>query len=114
WDTFDPDTQVGWRSGGYLQNGIVLSSAPNSTFETAGGKVHSDIVGTQVLDAWGRPIILQQHPTKGFRLISAGQGFGLENGTVETDITEKRDGDDRVLYLENPTPSEDINPSCSS
>ena len=37
---------------------------------------------------------------------------GLADGTIETTISGNRSGDDRVLYLNVPTPTNNENPSC--
>ena len=91
-----------------------------------------------VNDGWGRPIVLQvptvsdcqnniipSSPSKeGYcaRLVSAGSGSGLGIGeaNIETTLASKRPvasahtlgSDDRILYLNAPTPASDINPSC--
>jgi len=106
WQLFDLDSQVGWN-GPYLQ-------------------------GSQALDSWGRPFVLQVvnnadciaaakwniSTSEPFcaRVVSAGAGSGLGagNGSVDTVITEPKSGDDRVLYLNVPTPAGDINTPCGS
>ncbi len=115
WQDFDIDSQTGWR-GPYLQNGMTLSSAPDASFQD-NTKVHDNIIAAQiqVLDAWGRPIVLQDTGS-GFRIVSAGpgSGLGLENGALDTTIAGSRGADDRVLYLDVATPSADINSACDS
>jgi type II secretory pathway pseudopilin PulG len=91
-------------------------------------------------DAWGRPIIIQvptvkdckinilgllstdPDPKEGYcaRLVSAGSGNGLGIGEADigTTLTSTRPAtidaaDDRILYLNSPTPAADINPSCT-
>jgi len=129
---FDPDSAIGWRDGGYLQNGLVLKSD-----KTTGNFDDSDYTDPLkedhivVIDSWGRPIVIQVEiqaggtcPNWGIstteshctRLVSAGQGSGLssDEASIDTKIAEHRGGDDRVLYLNVPTPADDINPSCGS
>jgi len=105
---FDPVTNVGFRKGGYLQNGIVLNLDPDSSFQDT-TKVNDNVVSgqTQVLDAWGRPIILQQKNDGNFRLVSA--GF---DGVINTSLSNAAQPDDRVLYLNIPTPSGEQNTPC--
>ena len=140
WPTFDPDTQVGWR-GPYVQNGIILNAADegaldgsfkdvSSPFDAATDHIHLNLADTQtvILDAWGRPIIIQVRdeadcsdwglPTdqgQCARLVSAGPGSGisLANGALNTVISETRKGDDRIIYLQN-TPAGEQNESCSN
>lgn len=129
--SFNAKTAVGWR-GPYLQSGgaaipaglgtsfaDVFNSTTNPT-----GKVHLAINGgSQVMDAWHRPIILQvpyygsaYHPEYA-RLISAGPGTGIEPGdaaidtNIQTQDASDR-GDDRVLFLKNPDPLAGGNPPC--
>jgi hypothetical protein len=114
WGAFDPATQTGWRQGGYLQNGITLNADPDPSFQddidTDGTPiyVHDKVIANQiqVLDGWGRPIILQ-NTVNGFRLVSAGT-----NASIDTGISENRKEDDRVLYLDKSTPANNDNPSC--
>ncbi len=65
------------------------------------------------MDGWGRPIVIQHSPN-GFRLVSAGPGSGpgIGNADIETTIAGNKAGDDRVLYLNAPTPTSDINTAC--
>ena len=131
--TFDPGTQVGWR-GPYLTTAAMLESqaalATNLT-SAAGTYVHRAFVDNDgvVLDAWGRPIVIQV-PTVAqcdgitglvgtatdycARLVSAGSGsgFGAGNADIETTIAGNRGNDDRVLYLTAATPAADVNPDC--
>ncbi|OQK17204.1 hypothetical protein AU255_04745 [Methyloprofundus sedimenti] len=133
WAAFDPDTQIGWR-GPYLMNGITLASeaalATNLT-SAAGTFVHRAFADgdSVVLDAWGRPIVIQvpsvaqcdsitglTGTAAGYcaRLVSAGagSGAGIGNADIDTTIAGNRAGDDRVLYLKAPTPAADINTAC--
>lgn len=117
WSSFDPDTQVGWR-GPYLMSSVQLESAaalPTNLGSAAGTYVHRGFTDNDniILDGWGRPIIIQNSPN-GFRLVSAGPGFGIgmNNADIETTIAGNRNNDDRVLYLNAPTPAGDINLSC--
>ena len=110
---FDPSSAIGWRSGGYLQNGFVLESNLTGTF--ANSTYTDPFLANHivVMDGWGRPIALQV--TLGVaRLVSAGFGSGVGVGKAdfETTISGNRAGDDRVLYLNAPTPSADINLDC--
>lgn len=109
WQSFDIDSQTGWR-GPYLQSGV----------------------DNQVLDGWGRAIDIQVlnnadciDPSKWgittdeafcARMVSAGQGSGLgaSDATIDTAADGHLSGDDRVLYLNVPTPTADINSACDS
>ncbi len=138
WSVFDPDSQVGWR-GPYVQGGMVLDSTnegvllANFKSLTYTNKVLAD-GQTIILDSWGRPMILQVTTCSNWditavsgdcaRLVSAGFGGGisLANGDIDTQILDDsgtatvqeqhRQNDDRILYLNAPTPAVDINPSC--
>ena len=80
---------------------------------------------TTVLDAWGRPFILQVTACSNWsissvtgdcaRLVSAGfgSGVGLGNGNIDTAITANQVGDDRILYLNAPRPAGDENLNCN-
>lgn len=128
WDNFDPATQIGWR-GPYLQSGVALGGAGDykasnldgsfkdaSPFDPDTDHVHLNLANGQtvVLDGWGRPIMLQVHDNYGGRLVSAGpgSGIGIDNAGLETVISGNRNNDDRVLYLNAPTPASDVNPGC--
>jgi type II secretory pathway pseudopilin PulG len=140
WDRYDPETAVGWR-GPYVQNGVTLSTNPDASFQNANA-VHDNIIAnqSQLLDAWGRPLILQvpsqttcdnltgRSPTKAYecaRLVSAGSGssLGIGEATLDTVIDDDpitpvieaaRNFDDRILYLHIPTPANDnANSPCS-
>jgi hypothetical protein len=82
---------------------------------------------TVVLDAWGRPIIIQVRDEAHCsdwglpgnqggcaRLVSAGSGsdIGPSNANIDTVISGQRASDDRVLYLNTATPSVDVNLAC--
>lgn len=133
WNSFDPDTQTGWR-GPYLQGGVQLNDAGKldasfkDTSASPNNHVHVDLVtgDSVILDAWGRPFILQI-PSKSdcdswtgmttqqgdcARLVSAGAGSGLSlsQGTIETQINQTRQYDDRVLYLLQTPPGEQNEP----
>lgn len=112
-----------------------ISAAPNH-------HVNKDFVASDftVFDGWGRPIILQvtddcddwdvdvpsMSGQQCARLVSAGPfgGLGLGNAGIDTQIIDNaatltveeqhRQNDDRILYLNAPTPAQDINPSCNS
>ena len=116
--------QRGWR-GPYLQGGIALNATDASNLRssfkdsssTPNHHVHVDLANDDnvILDSWGRPIVIQNSPS-GFRLVSAGPGFGLGIGDadIETPINGNRPSgsDDRILYLNAPTPASDVNPGC--
>ena len=85
-----------------------------------------------ILDACGRPIVLQVPSVQDCqtlfgkndcaRLVSAGSGngIGLNNGAIDSLIQDTvnapphlgRTGDDRILYLNIPTPSGEQNTPC--
>jgi len=138
---FDPDSQVGWR-GPYLQGGITLDatdiSSLDASFNNNTTYMNKEFVADDndiaVLDAWGRPFVLQVVDTTTAsevttcndwgmvttdnhcaRLVSAGagSGLGLSEGSIDTTIAGPKGHDDRVLYLNVPTPASDINESCS-
>lgn len=114
---YDPDTQVGWR-GPYLATAASLASeaalATNLT-SAAGTYVHLAFADNDAVvnDAWGRPIVLQVNGAVA-RLVSAGPGNGLSiaDADIDTRIVDSRQNDDRILYLNVPTPAADVNPSC--
>jgi len=140
WNTFDPDSQIGWR-GPYLQGGIKLSTTPTGYMYQASNLANhfknlnyvnkvfanNDYI---VLDSWGRPFVLQVVNKTSCasawgittsekycaRLVSAGSGSGpgILNADIETPLNGHRptDSDDRILYLNVPTPPQDINISC--
>jgi prepilin-type N-terminal cleavage/methylation domain-containing protein len=137
---FDPVTNVGFRKGSYLQNGMQLSATDvgqlNNSFtnNTDGVFVNNYLTANDmvILDAWGRPIVLQVPSVADCqavfgkddcaRLVSAGSGngVGLNNGAIDTLIQDTvntpphlgRTGDDRILYLNIPTPSGEQNTPC--
>jgi type II secretory pathway pseudopilin PulG len=139
WDSFNAETQLGWRQGGYLQSGIALDAKyvdGNLNNEELGANLkdstgvytHTAFAANDfvVNDAWGRPIVLQD-TGNGFRLISAGAGSGLAIGDADINTPHnslhcwlnttvnpaiKECNDDRILYLNAATPTTDINPSC--
>lgn len=127
WQDFDSVTNVGFRKGGYLQSGVVLNANPDSSFQD-NTKVNSSILAnqTQILDAWGKPIVLQVLLTSQncqsitgmndcARLVSAGFDGVIEtliSDTVNTPPELKRKGDDRIVYLNIPTPSGEQNTPC--
>ncbi len=120
WPAFDPSTQVGWR-GPYLQTAATLATqaglAANLTSLPAAGYLHRAFTDGEpvVLDAWGRPLVLQVSAGGVARLLSAGpgSGVGLGRADIETLIGGNRANDDRVLYLNATTPVADMNVSCS-
>ena len=111
---FDPDTATGWRSGGYLQGGITLESNLSGNFSDTSYTDPLKQNHIAAIDGWGRPIVIQEHPSNGFRLVSAGpgSGLGIENADIETTIAGNRSNDDRILYLTAATPAADTNPDC--
>jgi len=135
WSNFDLDSQVGWN-GPYLQNGMILDAINlgqlDSSFTNAGdGHVNRAFAENDniVLDAWGRPFVLQvDSVTSGActnwggnttdvhcaRLVSAGfgSGVGMGNGSIETLLTGTQANDDRILYLNVPRPVGDSNRIC--
>jgi prepilin-type N-terminal cleavage/methylation domain-containing protein len=159
WQDFDPVTNVGFRKGGYLQSGVQLGSEwfkyLDTSFNDNGVHVNNNLTTNDlvILDAWGRPIILQiplptdcptitgiAGTTDCARLVSAGFGHGVgiseaycSDSTYTTKTTceannkhwigmaaietpldgNKQNGsDDRILYLNIPTPAADINTPC--
>jgi len=143
WPKYNPKTAVGWR-GPYLMTGLNVRNgldssfsdiyaAPTETTPNATGTVHTLIDGSQSLDAWGRPIVLQvpyyndtdTPANSGYklefsRLVSAGPGSGLKISDADIDSSIQYDSnagifqaiqdsndrnDDRVLYLKTPDPS---------
>lgn len=136
WNLFDPATQIGWR-GNYLQGGITLTNGENysatnlhNSFRDWGlapnNHVNDNLTNgdTVILDGWGRPLILQVYPDLSgnliARLVSAGSGNGvglIDNNNnplaeINTLIGQPRNSDDRILYLNAPTPAADVNPPC--
>jgi len=149
WNDFDPDSQMGWR-GPYLQGSVTLDSNDLSQLDSSFKDESSsnnhvnrnlddnddDHADFAVLDAWGRPIVLQVTDCNDWdistvsgkcaRLISAGPygGLGIGNAAIDTQILDDptattpeifeqhRQNDDRILYLNAPTPADDINISC--
>ena len=140
WNLFNPETQTGWR-GNYLQGGITLTKDQyysivnlNGSFKDATATtphvntnpidadtgINGDIV---VLDGWGRPIIIQVDIANNIaKLVSAGSGTGsgIGEAIIETPVTtatpangyRAANSDDRILYLNAPTPAADVNPPC--
>ncbi len=129
---YDPTTNIGFRKGGYLQNGVKLNDEQinnlDSSFKDSADTdlhIHEDATTADlfILDAWRNPIVIQQVTPDDFRLVSAGV-----NGKIETSITNKdttdstnliditlanpRKNDDRILYLNIPTPSHELNTPC--
>lgn len=131
----------GYLQGGLLLNSanpVYKASSLNSSFTDALlGFVNDALADGHVivLDGWGRPIILQvptvsdcqnniipsSPPQEGYcaRLVSAGSGVGLgiNEAGIGTPLTSSRPAtayaaNDRILYLNAPTPAADINPSC--
>ena len=159
WDKFDPATNVGWR-GAYLQNsGLTLNADDIEQLDDSFKDKNNETIVSNyyqhvndnltvdniaILDAWGRPIVLQvpsqedcqnimnlaNLPEEGYcaRLVSAGSGDGkkasidtslanldttnLMQPAVQIDDANPRTNDDRILYLQAPTPASDLNIPC--
>ena len=137
---YNPKTAVGWRGPYLLSGGAQVPSGLSTSFTNNvsdnDGYVHFIInssAGSQVMDAWFRPIVLQipldsnnsYAPNFDYaRLVSAGPGFGLKSGDADintkiqydgsvSDSFDARDrGDDRVLYLKMPDPYANGNMPC--
>lgn len=115
WNDFDPVTNVGFRKGGYVQNGLQLSATDvdqlSNTFKNDTNGIYvNDYIKTNdtvILDAWGNPIVIQKI-NNNFRLLSA--GFNNTIDTLLSDAIHK--DDDRVLYLNIPTPAGEQNTPC--
>jgi len=134
WPAYNPKTAVGWR-GPYLMSGGGVPTGLDSSFAniynpadvlTHAFSMHVNIstdTGSHVMDAWGRPIILQVpystiapvgYSFDNARLVSAGPGNGIGSGnavintTIHNNLNASDRGDDRVLYLKNPDPSNNI------
>ena len=116
---------------GYSAGSLSSFAAFSSPFNAATDHIHKDFTDGEsiVLDSWGRPFIIQvDSVTDGSctnwgslttdslcaRLVSAGSdsGLGLEGASIDTVITGHRVGNDRILYLNAPTPALDVNPPC--
>ena len=139
-NAYNPKTAVGWR-GPYLFSGggkaaTGLSASFTNDVSDNDGYVHLAINagdGNQVLDSWGRPIVLQipldsnnvYAPDFDYaRLVSAGPGSGLQPGDASITTKIQYDGsvvnppdasdreDDRVLYLKMPDPLSGGNAPC--
>lgn len=127
--SFDPDSATGWRSGGYLQGSIMLDSDMTGNFGNATYTEPLKQNHLVAIDSWGRPFTIQIDSqasgtctnwgittTENFcaRLVSAGRGsgLGLTNADIDTTIAGHKQNDDRLLYLNVPTPATDINITC--
>jgi len=94
-DDFDPVRKRGWR-GPYIQDlGTRYGdfTEPGDGFTATYGLPDDPAF----LDAWRKPIILQEPLTDNARLVSAGPNRILE--TDPTDATNPARGDDLVLFL---------------
>lgn len=141
WDEYNPKIGVGWR-GPYLGNGAKIAAPVSSHFVTP-IYAHAQSNGQfGVNDAWGRPLVFQV-PSQAScdmltgkagskagecaRLVSAGpgSGSGADEADIDTlidddpstagpaEIEAMRSNDDRILYLQIPTPSnDDVNAPC--
>ena len=151
---FNAKTGVGWH-GPYLQSGGATLPSPSGLHDSFGsgtgsvfnpstapnGTVHvliDNAAGSQVMDAWHRPIVLQipyydddgagphlaDYHMESARLVSAGSGTGIEPNAAAIDTlisdpiannrnTGTHSNDDRVLFLRIPDPAVGGNTSCS-
>ena len=97
-DPFDPATARGWR-GPYL----LHEATDYGDFIEAGDGFpdNSDIAGIEddpaILDAWRKPLVLQQPNTNDARLVSAGADRILETDPANPVDADR--GDDVVLFL---------------
>ncbi len=103
---FDPVTQLGWR-GPYLISSDAHYSVDATNFTAAYGS-NGD---PAILDAWGKPIVLQVPQVTGAtldeevqnaRLVSAGPDGIIQTSLhklMPSDLTPSDRGDDVVLFL---------------
>ena len=113
-----------------MQSGIILSGAETGNLDSSFSdttKVNPVLINgdTVVLDGWGRPLIIQVDIANNSiaKLVSAGAGTGLgfNEAIIDTPITtatpatgyRQPNSDDRILYLNAPTPANDVNPPCN-
>ncbi len=107
-EPFDPATKRGWR-GSYIR-GIgaryedFVEADNSDNFDDDDGNPYGVAGDPAILDAWRKPLLLQEPDTDDARLVSAGP-----NRILETDPANGIDadrGDDLVLFLltEDPNP----------
>lgn len=89
---FAPAYGIGWRGPYILPTGARYTVDPAIGFTDDYG----DDGDPAVLDAWGRPLVLQQANTENLRLVSAGPNRVLD--TFDDANGTNRD-DDRILFL---------------
>lgn len=94
---FAPAYGIGWRGPYILPTGARYTVDPAIGFTDDYG----DDGDPAVLDAWGRPIVLQQAGTENLRLVSAGPNRVLDT-LEDADGTDRED--DLVLFLRIPDP----------
>ncbi len=113
WPAYNSNTGYGWR-GPYLQNGGPAPGGLGNDFTVAydaitnpTGQVHLAINAgdaNQILDAWGRPVVLQvpglNDENLDARLVSAGPNGALDTTVADTNASNR--GDDRILFLRRP------------
>lgn len=96
---YEPAKKRGWR-GPYLVHSSALygtSVEAGDNFDDDDGNPYGAATDPAILDAWGKPLILQQPDTLDARLVSAGP-----NRTLDTDPDIPLDGtpsDDLVQFL---------------
>ena len=104
---FDPARKRGWRgpyvydTGSPYENYVESDGSDN--FDDDGGNPYGQAGDPAILDAWGKPLILQESANDDARLVSAGP-----NRVLETDPDSSVDanrGDDLILFLLSSDPN---------